>query len=310
MSSGIFAKSSRVFVLESRKKMFRRIVFHIFRLKALLSRVFGVRRLDYPGAELKIYTDTFREYDTRAKSCSKEPETVEWIEEHLREGSVFYDIGANIGAYSLIAASKGARVFAFEPAYPNFYQLCRNTSLNNFDSRITCLPIILADKIQLGIFDYLETSTGTSRCYYHDEYSSHSEANSKVATKKAALVYTLDELIRIFELPSPNLIKIDVDGAEAAIVRGASKTLQMPSLKTVLVEVDGSRAEAKELHQRLSETSFVVKGKYKRSGQISNVIFEKTGLEISNTKPELTFSPRVSDSYQGEDYALLKQREN
>src|SRR5207248_1639628 len=74
------------------------------------------------------------------------PFTVEWIESSIRPGDVFYDIGANVGAYSLIAAkatANGARVFAFEPSARSFHDLSSNVLLNGCAESVVALPLAL-----------------------------------------------------------------------------------------------------------------------------------------------------------------------
>ena len=72
----------------------------LVRLKANLS---PIVQLDYRRHRILLHADSpLGLY--RARACQKEPETVRWIEEFVRPGDVFYDIGANVGAYSLIAS--------------------------------------------------------------------------------------------------------------------------------------------------------------------------------------------------------------
>ena len=66
---------------------------------------------------------------------TKEPETIEWID-GFEENSVFWDIGANVGVYSLYAGlKKGVAVVAFEPATPNLYALNRNIEINQLEKK-------------------------------------------------------------------------------------------------------------------------------------------------------------------------------
>ena len=85
------------------------------------------RLMDYSAAEI------FLSEGIRVNSCHKEPETVRWVETHLKSGQVFYDIGANVGAYSLIAAKYHhgtVTIYAFEPALQNFPLLVENIRRN------------------------------------------------------------------------------------------------------------------------------------------------------------------------------------
>src|SRR3989344_5903412 len=103
----------------------------IFKIKRYIKTWYGMRRLDYRPKDIRMLTDTIREYETRARSVRKEPKTAAWIEQYGGATAVLYDIGANVGPYSLIAAARGARVVAFEPAHQNIYKLHENVLLNN-----------------------------------------------------------------------------------------------------------------------------------------------------------------------------------
>jgi FkbM family methyltransferase len=81
---------------------------------------------------------------------------VRWIEDWIRPDEVLYDIGANVGAYSLVAAlspSVRARVVAVEPGYPTFAALSDNVVRNGAQDRVTALGVAL------GRATTLETST-------------------------------------------------------------------------------------------------------------------------------------------------------
>jgi len=165
-------------------------------------------------------------------------------------------------------------VLAFEPSHPNFNQLCRNVTLNGFDRRIFCFPIILSGQTMLGSFSYVESTPGTSRCYHNEEYSSHRKSG-KETIEKAALVYALDKFIETFELPRPTMIKIDVDGAEAGVIKGATQILSTSSLETILIEIDQSLDWASDIITAFGSHSFEIANQYHRSGDVYNIIFKK-----------------------------------
>ena len=96
-------------------------------------------------------------------ACSREPWTVEWIEKHVQSSDVLYDIGANVGAYALVAAMRSggaARVVAFEPGAATFLSPCHNVAVNQVADRLTPLPIALAAETQLANFNYRSLSAG------------------------------------------------------------------------------------------------------------------------------------------------------
>ena len=96
--------------------------------------------LDYDKQDIYLYISSNAEKNIRLKSCKREPQTVDWIE-NLPDDSVFFDIGANIGSYSLIAASqnkigKRVSVYSFEPHYANYFSLVKNIRYNNLEEFI------------------------------------------------------------------------------------------------------------------------------------------------------------------------------
>lgn len=198
----------------------------------------GTATLDYPNAHIRVHATTTEVLHLRLRPLAKEPWTVEWIEEHLRPGDVLYDIGANIGVYTLIAAAKArgsATVVAIEPGYANFGGLCDNLLLNGMTDGVIPLPTLLGERTRLGSLAYRDTSAGAAI---------HVLDGNEGAYTQPMLVYALDDLLDQFDLPAPTLIKLDVDGAEGLVLAGASKTLRRPELRSLVVEVETDQTEA------------------------------------------------------------------
>ena len=198
-------------------------------------------RLDYPHAEIFVRV-TSRAERNRLRSCAKEPFTIEWIHRCIGAGDVLYDIGANIGAYSLVAAKKpggGARVFAFEPAYANWAALCANVVINKAGDQITPLPVALSNADTLRVFSLRGLEPGTARHAFGDLEA----GEGPTLYRQPVLTFRLDDAIERFGLPMPNHIKLDVDGGELAVLEGAPRALASPSLRSMLVEVSSELAE-------------------------------------------------------------------
>ena len=244
------------------------------RLRNRISQIGRKCRLDYHGAEIFIFADNGREMETRAKSCSKEPETVQWIEARCSADTIFYDIGANIGAYSLVAAAQKARVYAFEPAYQNYFRLCQNVSLNNMDEVISCFPVAFSSATAIKGFVYQDTTMGTSRCYFNKKDNFRFDSSQDVITK-STLIYCLDEFQAQFDMPCPHMLKIDVDGAEKEILEGARDILANPVLETILIEIDERIFRPKEILDILEGFHFFVEGRYRRDERTYNYILKR-----------------------------------
>jgi FkbM family methyltransferase len=217
-------------------------------------------RLDYPNVDLYLRVTSKLERKMRLRSCSKEPWTVEWIERWVKPGEVFFDIGANVGAYSLIAAKGSkARVFAFEPGYANFAALCENIVLNDVAERITPLPVGLAARTSLATFSYRNVRSGFASHALRLQPPTNGGA---AAYQQPVLAHALDDLVERFSLPRPNHVKLDVDGAEVAVLAGAVRTLRAPELRSLMIEVEWKHSET--VTQRLAECGLTQRSKFER----------------------------------------------
>ena len=100
------------------------------------------------GLTFKLVSDNWiTKY--RARSFNdKEPEMLNWLDEHLRDGDVFFDVGANVGIYSIYAALRNSdvTVYAFEPEYSNLHQLKQNILNNQLANKIEIYSIAFSDK--------------------------------------------------------------------------------------------------------------------------------------------------------------------
>ncbi len=173
----------------------------------------------------------------RAKThLTKEPNTIHWIDS-FEVGNVFFDVGANVGVYSLYGARhKDIKVYSFEPSPFNFSTLCRNIALNGLSDKVSAFCLALSDKT---VLDYLHISSlqvGAAHTGFQNPVNEFGKPLN-VAHKQATLGFRMDDFIKLFNLPVPQHIKIDVDGAEALVVSGMGETLKNPALKSILIEL-------------------------------------------------------------------------
>ena len=169
----------------------------------------------------------------------KEPDTLDWIDKYFNPGDVIFDIGANIGQYSLYAARRlegQCRILAFEPEALNFAKLNRNIVLNDLVDVIVAYPIAISNRTAVDTFYSKTFSVGASLHALGREIT-QGEIAFKPQNRQGTVSSSLDELTERFSLPVPNHIKVDVDGIEDLIVEGAAGLFQKPELKTVLIEV-------------------------------------------------------------------------
>ncbi len=204
--------------------------------------------------------DVIRNYEVwRAETFStKEPDTLGWIDAHFRPGDVIYDIGANIGQYSLYAARKldrECRILAFEPESLNYAKLNRNIVLNELTETITAYCLAVTESREFGHF-YVQRFAPGAALHSWGRPVTQGERPFQPQNRQGMIGMSLDDLTIASGLPFPNHVKIDVDGIEEEIVRGASRTLADERLRTALVEVYMFRDIAESIEVMFQETGF------------------------------------------------------
>jgi FkbM family methyltransferase len=168
------------------------------------------------------------------RMMSREPDTIAWIEEHIRPGDHLWDIGANIGIYSIYACLRdGVTATAFEPVSGNFAVLVNAITLNGLGERITPLAMGVSDKTGLLTIYLIDTAPGTGL------HALDKPANVQGAFEpKAAVIVAVirgDDAISKFGVKQPAHIKIDVDGHEIRVLEGLLPVL--PGVKTLWIEM-------------------------------------------------------------------------
>ncbi len=164
-------------------------------------------------------------YDT---FWQKEPETVAWINS-FQDGDFFWDIGANLGVYTLYFASlyqKGI-VCAFEPSMINIQRLADIADLNGFKNIIP-IHMVLSNENKFVKWIDKDTRAGATGGEFVD---------ASFFDKDHCPMTTIDNLEKQ-GMVVPQHIKIDVDGGEFAIIEGGLYTFGNKNLKSVLVELD------------------------------------------------------------------------
>jgi FkbM family methyltransferase len=188
---------------------------------------------------------------------TKEPCTIEWIDT-FKKGEVFYDIGANVGGYSIWAAKRrGVKVYAFEPEASNYAVLCRNMTLNEVDGAAYCAA--LSDLTRLSSI-YLSTQEAGGSCNSFDSQVGF-DLKPRQGIKQGAIGFSLDDVCGYDEqdigtLPNPAHIKIDVDGMEHLVVNGARWLLRSGSVKSLLIECNPNLPEHVKMMASLESLGF------------------------------------------------------
>ncbi len=180
---------------------------------------------------------------------TKEPETLEWIDTFDKSGDfIFWDIGANIGLYSIYNSlkHKKSQTISFEPSTSNLRVLSRNISINNLFDRI---KIFTAPLTKGGnkflIMKEGEFQEGGALNSFGENFDFEGK---KFLPKMNYQIYgtNINYLIGNKILDIPDYIKIDVDGIEHLILEGGNKYLNNKKIKSLSIEINENFTEQHE----------------------------------------------------------------
>lgn len=167
-----------------------------------------------------------------------EPHMVNWLKECLKAGDTFWDIGANWGWISLPAArivGSSGRVIAVEPSPSNLAWLKRHIVLNKCENIVTLLEAAVCEQNGGSVsFSLLEDGCSPSNSLMFSS-SVNGEA-PKVSREISVPAITLDSLLAE-QGRSPKLVKIDVEGAELKVLKGATQLLRSEAAPILVLAV-------------------------------------------------------------------------
>jgi FkbM family methyltransferase len=208
----------------------------------------------------------------------------------IPEGGVVLDVGANIGLFSMLAAARAERVFAFEPI-PAIFAVLEDNARRHGLGRITPMRIALSDREASLRFSYYPKITGlSSSCRVADEREKHRFLDSLVETVKAGrtlphlaplpagvirflLAGSMDDLFTAEEIECPartmstvvkeigiqriDLLKIDVEGAERQVLDGIDDAT-WPLIRQIVVEVEAFEVAGSAVIDSITGRGFAV----------------------------------------------------
>ncbi|HEY0077495.1 MAG TPA: FkbM family methyltransferase [Pyrinomonadaceae bacterium] len=187
-------------------------------------------------------------------AASYEPQTTQFITARLSRGETFVDVGANVGYFSILAASRvgsEGKVYAFEPN-PNLHgDFKRSVQINGFENliRLTEVAISSADSDEVDFFISLaEANTGLSTL---TPAKGHLETGSlSLGHKITVPARTLDSWMKETGLSHIDMLKIDVEGAEEIVLDGMQETLADARPSYIICETYLEGAVSERLRRR------------------------------------------------------------
>jgi FkbM family methyltransferase len=177
--------------------------------------------IEYHGIK---FVESSARADKRARTFyEKEPGTTKWIEAFTKD-DIFFDIGANIGIYTLFAAPRVFHVYAFEPHVGNAHQLLLNIQANEFKN-VSVITTPLHNRTGWNSFHYSNLDIGTP--------DNQVDNNARSVAHELKYCISLNALDIAWQATK---IKLDVDGNEMLILDGAEKILRSGEVTEVIVE--------------------------------------------------------------------------
>lgn len=205
--------------------------------------------------------------------ATKEPETIAWIDS-VRDGERFYDIGANVGIYTLYAAAthRTSPILAVEPDAKNFAHLRENVDANALFN-VTYAHFAVSDRDGEEIFGEATAEIGGTGGQLGTWQPNQA--------RYAIAAHTLDTLAKTYGVPAH--VKIDIDGQELRVVRGMRATLANPALRSVLIEVDlGDPRDRSDIVDAFAAAGFTTANRFNQMTPHSRTRRAAEGIRVEN----------------------------
>jgi len=263
----------------------RKLIKWSFQLRARL-----VRQVEIIAgvSSFRFRCENYTEFARCLKMFVKEPGTCEWIASRVEPGDVFYDIGANIGVYTVLAARRvgpSGKVFAFEPHSATFARLLETISINGLSEIVTASSCALHEQQGFFPFSYFSPEAGSSQSQLNARgcVPAESSPSGVVELKFSA---SLDSLIATGSFAPADHIKIDVDGNELMILKGMAgllsghrppKSIQVeinPGQRKDILDFMGSHGYAAVREHHTRKGAELVGNGSDPQGHAYNVIFQ------------------------------------
>lgn len=262
-----------------------KLVINIFRIngKGIISNNF-IQLLD-PKKSISFHNDSIdKSYDLTFRTghgrllwrvndfYEEEPMMISWLKA-MTQDDIFLDIGSNVGMYTVPAAKVAKLTYAVELDPINLSILKHNIVLNSLNDRIIVIPLALGDTFSIQDIYYRDFSVGDA-LQSVGRKSPFNTVIGKQAHISRQLVLPLDDIFRLFKLAQPSKIKIDVDGNELTVIKGAIDTIKGAS--EIYFEDSGLRdcLEVMEIFEKLAfKISRVEIAKNSKVGR--NILFKK-----------------------------------
>lgn len=192
--------------------------------------------------------------------ATKEAEVRQYINDYVKDGDVFFDVGANVGVFTLYCAKRyqQSKVFSFEPEHSNLGLLKDNVLANNLVGQVQITSVAVSDTQGLSFLNIQDTMPGAAAHTENPQAIKMTDEGYQVVWREGIACFTLDALAAHYGV-MPNALKIDTDGNEDKVLRGAAKILANKALRSLTLEMPMEDAKSKFCSQTLQAAGFALK---------------------------------------------------
>jgi FkbM family methyltransferase len=203
-----------------------------------------------------------KERSRAERMFEKEKGTIAWLDHEIRPDDVFFDVGANIGVYTIFGARRigqAGAVIAFEPHIPNANSLIENIFLNKQQRKVRLVTVALTNGERFANFNYQSMTVASSTSQFGGNAYEGQSFDPVFVEIKAGC--TLDSLRSRGLVRAPDIVKIDVDGLDFEVLEGMRGLLNSPQRpRSIQIEL-GSDSKPM-IMQMCADTGYVLKEKH------------------------------------------------
>lgn len=232
----------------------------------LLDKAKLYKRLKVPGYDLKFRIRSRTELSRVSKF--KEHWTLDWINS-LKQDSVLWDVGANIGIMTNVAAQRPeiAKVVAIEPFFMNYSIIVENLMVNQLSHRALVICGGLGEETGFITLNLQNLVEGGSLHSFGEMFKMPTRTHEPVA-EQSCLSYRVDDLVKMPGVDFPTHFKIDIDGFEMSMLRGARETLSDP--RVLGIQVETMDLDQENVPQRKKVVSYLEDLGFRLDNEISH----------------------------------------
>ncbi|NES75182.1 MULTISPECIES: FkbM family methyltransferase [Okeania] len=241
--------------------------------------------------------------DSFQKARAYESEIFQLIRKFLQNGDCFIDIGAHIGYYSILAAKIvgiEGKVFAFEPELSNYQKILENISLNNLNN-ISLFNLAVGSETKQTQLFFNQDNDGGHALWDVGKHPFNQKSLDN-QTMQNIQQSTLDDILsQQKDISHIKMIKIDTEGAELDVIKGAVNTLYQYDVPYIICEINKfglqqmgtNETELREFMESLKYETYLITsdeinqlvklpiGKYYQTSHVFNVLFTKQNKMIN-----------------------------